>query len=94
MYGHHRRSVARYSACSVSSGSVVFTQPSRFEMRCTCVSTQMFCRLLKPRISTRFAVLRPTPGSITSSSIVDGTLPPNRETSISQHAFTYRALLR
>ena len=31
MYGHHRRSVARYSACSVSSGSVVATHLSRFE---------------------------------------------------------------
>ena len=42
-------------------------------MRCTCVSTQMFRRLLKPRIITRLPVLRPTPGSITSSSSVDGT---------------------
>ena len=41
-------------------------------MRCTCVSTQMFCRLLNARISTRFAVFRPTPGSVSSSSIVDG----------------------
>ena len=56
---------------------VVRTQPSRFEIRCTCVSTQMFCALLNARISTRFAVFRPTPGSATSSSIVDGTRPPN-----------------
>ena len=51
-------------------------------MRCTCVSTQMFCRLLNARISTRLAVLRPTPGSVTSSSIVAGTRPPKR---VDQH---------
>src|SRR5207253_5641101 len=52
---HHRLAVERYSACSVSSGVRVATQPSRFEIRWTCVSTQMFCRLLNDRISTRFA---------------------------------------
>ena len=53
-------------------GVRVRTQPRRFEMRCTCVSTQMFRWLLNARISTRLAVLRPTPGSDVSSSIVDG----------------------
>src|SRR5918993_1716707 len=43
MYGHHRCSIDAYSACSVSSGVVVVTQPRRFEMRWTCVSTQMLC---------------------------------------------------
>ena len=46
MYGHHRDSVARYSACSVSSGVLVRTQPSRFAIRWTWVSTQMFCLAL------------------------------------------------
>ena len=58
------------------------------------MSTQMLRRLLNPRINTRFAVFRPTPGSVTSSSIVDGTRPPKSATSISQHAFTCRALFR
>src|SRR5439155_16197156 len=64
MYGHQRGFVARYNACYVSSGVLVLTQPRRLEIRCTCVSTQMFLTLLKERINTRFAVLRPTPGSI------------------------------
>ena len=56
-------------------------------MRCTCVSTQMFRWLLNDRISTRFAVLRPTPGSVSSSSIVPGTRPPNRSISRRHVAF-------
>ena len=67
-----RRAPARSAPAASSAPS-----PSRFEMRCTCVSTQMLRRLLKPRISTRLAVLRPTPGSVSSSSIVPGTRPPN-----------------
>src|SRR5687767_12454144 len=94
MYGHHRLAVARYRACSVSSGSMVLTHPRRLEMRWTWVSTQIFRGLLNARISTRFAVLRPTPGNMSSSSIASGTVPPKRETSISQQAFTYLALYR
>src|SRR4051812_37974143 len=93
MWGHHSRSVAAYSARSVSSGVFVFTHPSRFEMRWTCVSTQMFCRLRNDRMSTRFAVFRPTPGNRRSSSIVLGTLPSNRSSSSLHVAFTCLALV-
>src|SRR5918912_85690 len=92
MYGHQRASVALYSACSVSSGVRVDTHPSLFAMRCTCVSTQMFFRLLNDRINTRFAVLRPTPGSVSNSSMVPGTRPPKRSTSMRHVSLTCRAL--
>ena len=58
----------------LARASRVCTQPIRLEMRCTCVSTQMCCRLWNARIITSFAVLRPTPGSVTSSSSVRGHL--------------------
>ncbi len=63
-------------------------------MRCTWMSTQMFSSLLNARIITRFAVLRPTPGSVIISSSVDGTLPPNLVTIILAASFTNTALLR
>lgn len=44
--------------------------------------------------STTLAVLRPTPGNLTSSSRVSGTLPPNWSTSICESAITFFALLR
>jgi hypothetical protein len=52
----------------------------------------MLPALLKPTISTRFAVFRPTPGNVSSSSIVVGTLPPNACTSRAQQSLRYRAL--
>src|SRR5438094_9784112 len=94
MYGHQRAGVDLYTARSVSSGVRVRTHPSRFEMRCTCVSTQIFLRLLNDRISTRLAVLRPTPGKVSSSAMVDGTQPAKRSTSIRQVFLTYLALWR
>ncbi len=45
------------------------TRPHRFEMRWTCVSTQM-PGLPNASVTTRLAVLRPTPLSVSSSSIV------------------------
>ena len=91
MYGHQRGSVALYNACSVSSGVFVFTQPSRFAMRWTCVSTQMFFWLSYARIRTRFAVFRPTPGSVRSYYIVEGVLPPKSFFSLENVALMYRA---
>src|SRR5574341_923472 len=40
------------------------------------------------------AVLRPTPGSVTSASIVRGTWPPNSRVSLWQQAMMFLALLR
>ncbi len=92
--GHHRFGIVAYSACSVSSGVRVRTQPRRLAMRCTWMSTQMLRLLRNARISTRFAVLRPTPGSVINSSSVDGTRPPNFSTSALLVSFTNTALLR
>ena len=52
------------------------------------------CRLLNDRISTRFAVFRPTPGSVSSSSIVSGTRPLKRSTRIRHVSLTCFALWR
>src|SRR5215471_4950671 len=92
MIGHQRGGVDLYRACSVSSGVVVFTHPSRFEIRCTCVSTQIFFTLLNARISTRLAVFLPTPGNVSRFSIVSGTRPLNLSTRIRQVSFTCFAL--
>ena len=45
-------------------------------MRNTCVSTAMPSHLPKLTFMTMLAVLRPTPGSFCSSSMVWGTSPP------------------
>jgi hypothetical protein len=63
-------------------------------MRCTWVSTQMLSRLENARIKTRFAVLRPTPGSVSNSSIVPGTRPLKRSISMRHVSLTCRALFR
>ena len=60
------------SSFSVSSGDWVLTHPARLEKRCTWVSTQMALRL-KARLSTKLAVLLPTPGSFKSSDWELGT---------------------
>ena len=45
-------------------------------------------------LSTTFAVLRPTPGRLSSAARDDGTSPPNRSTRIAESFITCRALLR
>ena len=47
---------------------------------------------MSPRM--RLAVLRPTPGSLSSSSMVPGTLPPYSSSSIWEAATMSRALAR
>jgi hypothetical protein len=61
-------------------------------MRCTWVSTQMLSPLQCARINTRFAVFRPTPGSVNNSAMVDGTRPPNRDTICLHASITCTAL--
>jgi len=61
------------STNSVSSGVFVDTNPHRFVILCTWVSTQM-PGLPKPMVTTRLAVFLPTPFSFRSSSISSGTL--------------------
>ena len=69
-----RRGRLARRAFSVSSGVLVLTYPQRFEIRWTCVSTQM-PGFPYPTVTTRFAVFRPTPLRVRRSSIVSGTLP-------------------
>ena len=45
-------------------------------------------------LSTTFAVLRPTPGRLSSAARDDGTSPPNRSARIADSFITCRALLR
>ena len=81
------------SAISVASGSLVCTYPQRLQMRWTCVSTQMPGKP-KPAVSTRLAVLRPTPGSASSASRSGGTWPPWRSSSSAHTWRMLRALVR
>ena len=59
------------SVNSVSWGFFVLTYPKRLVIRWTWVSTQM-PGFLYPRVTTRFAVLRPTPFNFNNSSISCG----------------------
>ena len=72
---HSSRGSTFASALSVFSGVGAATSPSRLEMRCTWVSTQI-AGIPKPSPSTRLAVLRPTPGSSRSAASDGGTSPP------------------
>ena len=69
-------------------------RPKRPEMRIQWVSatTTPGALWISPR--TRLAVLRPTPGSLSSSSMVAGTRPPYCSTSIRAAATISRALAR
>src|SRR5512137_760613 len=80
------------SACSVSAGVLVFTYPSRFDILCTWTSTQMPAPP-KARLTTRFAVFRPTPGRVNNSSIESGTFPPYLSIRPRLRAMMFRALV-
>ena len=66
---------AAHSCCSTTTGSSDSAMPMRFATRSTWRSTG---RPGTPSAcpSTTFAVLRPTPGSSTSASMLAGTSPP------------------
>ena len=83
------------SCSSTLPGSLVpSVRPSRPVMRMQWVSatTTPGVWYTSPRI--RLAVLRPTPGSLSSSSMVSGTLPPYSSTSMRAAATMSRALAR
>src|SRR5690606_12435522 len=63
-----------FRSCSILSGSVLWVSSSRPATRFTWVSTAI-AGLFHASASSTEAVLRPTPGSFTSSSIVSGTTP-------------------
>src|SRR5512139_1608118 len=77
----------RMSSASTFSGSSECTSPRRLLTRSTCVSTAM-AGTPNALPSTMLAVLRPTPGSVTSSSSVRGTSPWKSVTSFWQQAMT------
>ena len=66
--------IISHSTASVSSGSSVLTRPRRFDILWPCTSTGI-ASFWNPNTRTQFAVLRPTPGSLISSSTVSGTIP-------------------
>src|SRR5437016_7244563 len=65
------------TSCSTFLGSSFRDKFRRFERRSTCVSTTTPLAIPYAVPSTTFAVLRATPGSVSISSIVRGTCPPN-----------------
>jgi hypothetical protein len=76
---HFAFGIAAHNCCSTTSGSSPFAMPMRLATRKTWRSTGSpgtpnACP------STTFAVLRPTPGSSVSSSMVRGISPPWRST--------------
>jgi len=77
---------------SVSSGDFVLTIPIRFRTRCTWVSTQRNGAFSVTERNT-FAVLIPTQGSFTSSSMVFGGSEWCSRMSISQVLWIFFALL-
>ena len=78
---------------SLVEGSSSLTYPQRLVIRCTWVSTQI-PGFWYPRVTTRFAVLRPTPFSFNNSSISSGTLLWYSPISILQISLIFRAFVR
>jgi hypothetical protein len=81
------------TACSTLTGSSSAVQPQRRTSLPKCVSTVMPGTLnALPRMT--LAVLRPMPGSLTSSSSVAGSSPPCRSTTAAPNPINELALLR
>ena len=77
---HRSRGRIFTRSCSIFTGSVFFVRSSRCEIRITCVSTTTPLAIPYADPSTTFAVFRAAPGTVSSSSIVRGTTPPNSPT--------------
>src|SRR5437899_2831487 len=75
---HLARGTSAIKSRSIFTGSCSFVRPSSVERRCTWVSTTTPSLFPKAVPSTTLAVLRPSPGSCTSSYMVAGTVPPCR----------------
>src|SRR5207245_8662784 len=73
---HSLGGTMRVTCASIFSGTRVFTSPSLFVSRVTCVSTAK-PGMPKPAPRITFAVLRPIPGTVTRSSMPGGPSPPN-----------------
>src|SRR3989449_6619881 len=78
---HLSRGTSAIKSRSIFTGSFSVVRPSSVVSRCTWVSTTIPSFLPNQVPSTTFAVLRPTPGSWTSCSMVSGTVPPWRSIS-------------
>ena len=83
------------SCSSTLAGSLVpSVRPSRPVMRMQWVSATTTPGVWYTSPKIRLAVLRPTPGSLSSSSMVSGTRPPYCSTSMREAATMSRALAR
>ena len=82
-----------FSSCSTLTGSLSSVRPNRLLSRRTCVSTGSPGRS-KATLRTTLAVFRPTPGTVTKSSSLVGTSPPNRCSSAAAIPMRLRALAR
>src|SRR5260221_4817834 len=90
---HSRRGRSAATSCSILSGSACAVQPNLRASRAKWVST-VRAGLPNASPSTTLAVLRPTPGNVTSSSSVPGTSPPNRSHRARPRLVRVRALDR
>ena len=81
-------------SCSMCFGSSERVNSSRRAMRCTWVSTTIPSPRPNQEPSTTLAVLRATPGSVSNSSIVSGTRPPNCCITLRAAPTMFFALLR
>ena len=79
------------SLSSTARTSLPGASPVRLATRKMCVSTAMVGSP-KAVLSTTFAVLRPTPGRLSSASRERGTSPAYRSSRIRQVAMTFFAL--
>ncbi|KAJ4609983.1 hypothetical protein HRR85_006251 [Exophiala dermatitidis] len=77
----------------VSSGVFVLCQPHRLVMRCTCTSTPMPSSRPQAADMHRYAIFGPTPGRLTSPSIVSGISELNRSFRMSAACLMYLVLL-
>ncbi len=81
------------TACSTFTGSSSAVHRQRRTRRPKCVST-VIPGMSNALPRTTLAVLRPTPGSVTSSSMFAGTSPSNRSTNACPRPMSEFALLR
>mmetsp|Transcript_7149 Transcript_7149/g.20715 ORF Transcript_7149/g.20715 Transcript_7149/m.20715 type:complete len:210 (-) Transcript_7149:230-859(-) len=76
---HTSRGIHDSMAWRVFSGFAVGSRPvhpSWLQIRCTCVSTLMPSHFPKATLRRMIAILGPTPGSLRTSSMLEGTRPP------------------
>src|SRR5581483_11642589 len=91
---HRSWGIIAIRSCSIFFGSSCFVSSRRRDKRCTCVSTTTPSFRLNHVPRTTLAVLRATPGSVSRSSMLSGTLPPKSLTTFLAAPTTDFDLLR